>query len=34
MEYNSTQATHKRYERYTNDEERHEAKKSGMLKCY
>ena len=34
MESISSKSIHKRYERYTNDEERHEAKKARMLKCY
>ena len=34
MESISSKPIHKRYDRYTNDEERHEANKARMLKCY
>ena len=34
MENISTKPTHKIYDIYTSEEERHEAKKARMLKCY
>ena len=34
MENNQIQSIHKRYEKYSSDEERHEAKKSRMMNCY